>query len=129
MPSLARITPTVLLQGEGLVLLLLSCAAYQHLFPHRWLLFALLFLAPDVSLLGYITGSGRWAAALYNTLHTSAVPVLLGLASYLCGWRTGVALALIWFAHVSFDRGLGYGLKFAEGFKPTHMQRAGIWRD
>jgi Domain of unknown function (DUF4260) len=129
MPRFARITPTVLLQIEGVVLLLLSCAAYQHLFPHHWLLFALLFLAPDLSLLGYATRSGRFAAALYNAIHTSAVPVLLGLASYLSGWRTGVALALIWFAHVCFDRGLGYGLKFAEGFKPTHIQRAGIWRD
>jgi hypothetical protein len=107
----------------------LCCAAYQHLFPHRWLLFALLFLVPDLSLLGYATRSGRFAAALYNSIHTSLLPLLLGLGGYLSGWRTGVALALIWFAHISFDRGLGYGLKFAEGFKPTHIQRAGVWRD
>jgi hypothetical protein len=35
----------------------------------------------------------------------------------------------MWCAHISFDRALGYGLKFAEAFKPTHIQRAGIWRD
>jgi hypothetical protein len=84
---------------------------------------------PDLSLLGYATGPGRFAAALYNSMHTSALPLLLGFGGYASGWQTGIALALIWFAHITFDRGLGYGLKFEEGFKPTHIQRAGVWRD
>ena|ERR1700691_665378 len=129
MPPRTRVTPSTLLQLEGLFLLALCCAAYQHLFPHRWLFFALLFLAPDLSLLGYTTRSLRFAAALYNTGHTFTLPLLLGFASSLSGWHTGLALALIWCAHISFDRALGYGLKFAEAFKPTHIQRAGIWRD
>jgi hypothetical protein len=129
MPHLTRVTPTVLLQLEGLVLLALCCTAYQHLFPHRWLLFALLFLLPDLSLLGYAANAPRFAAALYNSIHTFTLPALLGLASYLFSWHTSLALALIWFAHISFDRGAGYGLKFAEGFKPTHIQRAGVWQD
>jgi hypothetical protein len=129
MAAHTRVTPTALLQLEGLALLALACAAYQHLFPHRWLFFALFFLAPDLGLLGYAAGAPRFAAALYNSLHTSTLPVLLGFASYLTTSHTGLALALIWFAHISIDRALGYGLKFAEGFKPTHLQRAGIWRD
>jgi hypothetical protein len=129
MPAPTRVTPTLLLQLEGLALLALACAAYQHLVPHRWLLFALLFLAPDLGLLGYATGAPRFAAALYNSLHTFTLPVSFGLASYFTASHTGLALALIWFAHISFDRALGYGLKFAEGFKPTHLQRAGVWRD
>jgi hypothetical protein len=129
MPAHTRVTPSILLQIEGLLLLALACAAYQHLFPHRWLFFALLFLAPDLSLLGYTTNRLRFAAALYNAGHTFTLPLLLGFASSLFGWHTGLALALIWFAHISFDRALGYGLKFAQGFKPTHIQRAGVWRD
>lgn len=129
MPSRARVTPTTLLQIEGWTLLALGCAAYQHLFPHHWVQFALLFLLPDLSLLGYATNSPRFAASFYNSLHTFAFPVLLGLSSYVWDWRIGLQLALIWFAHISFDRGLGFGLKFIESFQPTHIQRAGVWRD
>jgi len=129
MPAHTRVTPSILIQLEGLFLLALCCAAYQHLFPHRWLLFALLFLAPDLSLLGYATNALHFAAAPYNAGHTFTLPLLLGFASALSGWHTGVALALIWFSHISFDRALGYGLKFAEAFRPTHIQRAGVWRD
>ena len=123
------ITPTILLQLEGWILLALSCALYQHLVPHRWLLFAALFLVPDLSLLGYVTGPSRFAALLYNSAHSYLLPLLLGLASYTATWHSGIAIALIWCAHIAFDRGLGYGLKFAEAFKPTHIQRAGVWRD
>ena len=31
------------------------------------------------------------------------------------------ALALIWAAHIGFDRALGYGLKYAAGFGVTHL--------
>jgi hypothetical protein len=31
--------------------------------------------------------------------------------------------ALIWCAHIGFDRTLGYGLKYAEGFGYTHLGR------
>ena len=119
----------MLLQCEGLALLALCCTAYQHLFPHRWLLFALCFLLPDLSLLGYLTRSSRFAAALYNCVHTSFFPALLGLGSYLHGSPTGLAFSLIWLAHIALDRGLGFGLKLAEAFQPTHIQRAGVWRD
>jgi Domain of unknown function (DUF4260) len=131
MPSQPRtsITPTVLLQLQGWILLVLSCALYQHLVPHHWLLFAALFLLPDLSLLGYATGPTRLAALLYNAAHSYTLPLILGFASYAAAWHLGIPIALIWCAHIAFDRGLGYGLKFAEGFKPTHIQRAGVWRD
>jgi hypothetical protein len=32
-------------------------------------------------------------------------------------------LALIWLAHIGVDRALGYGLKYPDGFKDTHLQR------
>jgi hypothetical protein len=35
------------------------------------------------------------------------------------------ALALIWLAHAGFDRALGYGLKYASGFRDTHLGRIG----
>ncbi|NMM27217.1 MAG: DUF4260 domain-containing protein, partial [Glaciimonas sp.] len=35
------------------------------------------------------------------------------------------ALALIWFVHIGVDRMLGYGLKYPEGFKVTHLGTIG----
>jgi hypothetical protein len=29
--------------------------------------------------------------------------------------------SLIWFAHIGFDRALGFGLKFPLGFRVTHL--------
>ena len=34
-------------------------------------------------------------------------------------------LALIWAAHIGFDRALGYGLKYPSGFGDTHLGRIG----
>jgi hypothetical protein len=45
--------------------------------------------------------------------------------SLLAGWPLGVAVALIWAAHIQFDRMLGYGLKYASGFGDTHLGRIG----
>ncbi len=36
-----------------------------------------------------------------------------------------IAVALVWLAHIGFDRALGYGLKYAEGFGFTHLGRLG----
>jgi hypothetical protein len=32
-----------------------------------------------------------------------------------------IPLALIWFAHIGFDRLLGFGLKYPTRFKDTHL--------
>jgi hypothetical protein len=39
----------------------------------------------------------------------------------LTGDATLVAGAAIWLGHVGFDRMLGYGLKYATGFRDTHL--------
>jgi hypothetical protein len=36
---------------------------------------------------------------------------------------TGLAIALIWSAHVGIDRALGYGLKYNDAFASTHLGR------
>jgi hypothetical protein len=36
-----------------------------------------------------------------------------------------VPIALIWANHIGIDRMLGYGLKYAEGFRFTHLGRIG----
>jgi hypothetical protein len=35
--------------------------------------------------------------------------------------RTTLLLSLIWTAHIGFDRLLGFGLKYSNRFKDTHL--------
>ena len=39
--------------------------------------------------------------------------------------RWALSLGLIWLAHIGFDRALGYGLKYTQGFRYTHLGRVG----
>jgi hypothetical protein len=116
--------PDVLLRLEGLLALVVGCIAYQYLYPHHWGLFALLFLVPDISLLGYLRPASKTSAAFYNLVHCYVLPFALGLLAWERGGVLGGQLALIWTAHISFDRCLGYGLKFPESFRYTHIQRS-----
>lgn len=89
-----------------------------------WWIFALLFLAPDLSLLGYLFGP-RLGALAYNAAHTyvgAAVCFAAGIAFQVPAM---VSAATIWCAHIGFDRALGYGLKYTTGFGATHLGRIG----
>jgi uncharacterized protein DUF4260 len=39
------------------------------------------------------------------------------------GAPLAVGVASVWFAHIGMDRMAGYGLKYASGFKDTHLGR------
>jgi hypothetical protein len=67
---------------------MVACIAYQRLYPHHWGVFALLFLAPDASLLGYLRSAKKASAAFYNLVHCYVLPLLLGLLS----WEQGSVL-------------------------------------
>jgi hypothetical protein len=113
--------PKSLLHIEGAAVLIATCIFYQQ--PHdHWLWFGLLFLAPDFSMLGYLAGK-KPGAVFYNLGHTYAAPFLLLLVLWLSGQTAYAWLALIWLAHIGFDRMLGYGLKYETAFKDTHLQR------
>ena len=112
-----------LLRGEGLVLLICAVALYWRA-GGDWKLFAGLFLIPDLSFLAYAAGS-RLGAATYNAMHATVAPLLLGVSGVVLGQPLAIMLALIWLAHIGFDRALGYGLKHASGFGFTHLGRIG----
>lgn len=117
------LTMSTLLRMEGLVYLCGGAVAY-HQFGGGWLVFALFFLAPDLSLTGYFLNA-RTAAILYNMAHSTLGPLVLALAAYTADWHAGGLAAAIWFAHIGFDRVLGYGLKHFSGFADTHLGRIG----
>ena len=107
------------LQAEGLALLLTAVALFWRV-GGDWRMFALLFLVPDLSFAGYLAGP-RVGAVAYNAMHSTLTP--LGLAGIGATFDRPAALmlALIWLAHIGFDRALGYGLKQARGFGFTHL--------
>lgn len=112
------------LRLEGLCVLAAAAYAYAHS-GRSWLLFAALFLVPDLSFAGYAAGP-RAGAIVYNLAHSYAGPLILGVAAAATG--TTLAWALIWTAHIGFDRALGYGLKYPTAFADTHLGRIGRGR-
>ena len=116
-------TPLWLLRLEGVALLVLAVAIYARS-GSSWVLFAVLFLAPDISFAGYLLGA-RTGAAVYNAAHVTILPIALALAGRFSGMEILVNYALIWLAHIGFDRTLGYGLKYPAGFGFTHLGRVG----
>ena len=115
--------PIALQRLEGGVLLVLSLLIYSKL-SGPWLLFAVLILAPDLSMLGYLRGP-RLGAAVYNLGHTWLLPGVLAAVGILAGLSFALAVAVIWFGHIGVDRLLGYGLKLSTGFQDTHLGRIG----
>jgi hypothetical protein len=114
-------SPGVLLRVEGIVVLALAVLLYW-VNGGSWVLFGVLILAPDLSMLGYLAGR-QVGAGVYNAFHSYALPGVLAAGGLFGGSAVAVSLALIWFAHIGVDRAVGYGLKYATGFKDTHMER------
>lgn len=107
---------------EGL-LMLLAALVYFEINGASWWWFSLV-LAPDVSMVGYLANK-RVGAFCYNLGHSLVLPLFgLAAAAYSqTGWLT--ILSLIWLAHIGLDRMLGYGLKYSDNFKHTHLGSIG----
>lgn len=104
---------------------LFALAAYLFsLLGHSWWWFFGLLLAPDVSMVGYLAGN-RVGAWCYNLFHHTGVAVLVYLAGIYTGSDSIKVAGLILLAHSRMDRLLGYGLKYENGFKFTHLGNIG----
>jgi len=107
-----------LLRLEGLVVLAVASLAYGTM-GGSWWIFAVLFLVPDLSMLGYLRGP-KLGAALYNLGHSYITPLAFGAVAMSQAPEYQI-YALIWIAHIGFDRALGYGLKYSSSFGATHL--------
>lgn len=111
------------LQLEYFAFLLLGILAFGQT-GLSWWWFAGLFLAPDISMLGY-TVNNKTGAFFYNLFHHLGLAVLI--------YVVGTALSLpyvqmagaILFGHSAFDRLLDYGLKYPDSFQNTHLGKIG----
>ena len=104
-------------------MLILAVILYAKI-GKSWWLFAILFLAPDLSLIGYLADA-QIGSIIYNVAHTLIGPFILATVGLFAFTDIFSAVALIWIAHIGFDRTLGYGLKYAAGFSFTHLGRIG----
>jgi hypothetical protein len=110
---------TLLLRLENLALAITAGLAF-HAVGGNWVLFAILFLAPDLLMLGYLAGPSI-GARLYNLAHTYVAVALLSALAWTTGFEWWLQIALIWCVHIGLDRALGFGLKYPSGFADTHL--------
>jgi hypothetical protein len=91
---------------------------------YSWWMYALLFFLPDVSFAGYLinTKFGSW---IYNLLHHKGIMIGLILIGYFAETHILLAVGIVFLGHAAFDRVFGYGLKFSDDFKHTHLGRIG----
>lgn len=105
-----------------------AAAVYVAGFGGPLWLFALLLLAPDLSMLAYLAGP-RVGSYGYNLAHTYVAPLSLAGAGLALAAPPAVLVALVWTAHVGMDRAAGYGLKHASGFRHTHLDGGEVTRE
>ena len=112
--------PLVLLRSEGVALLAMAAVLYGS-YGRSLAAVVVLLPAPDLGLLGSLR-SRRAGAVTYDLTHTYAPPAALGAFGVLSGAAVGVAVALVWFAHIGMDRALGLGLQYPDGSGCTHLR-------
>lgn len=111
------------LKLEETGMLILSCYAYSLLGEPWWIFFAF-FLAPDLGMLGYLFNT-KTGSVTYNFLHHKGVAAVIWIAGIMTDVMALEMTGIILFAHSSFDRILGYGLKYSDSFAHTHLGMIG----
>ena len=109
----------LLIRLEELFMLIVSVYAL-YVLNSPWWYYLLMFIGPDISMIGYVAGNaaGAWS---YNLFHHKSVAVAVFIAGTALQLPELQAAGIILFGHSSMDRAMGYGLKFNKGFKYTHL--------
>ena len=108
-----------LIKIEEFALFILSIYLFTRL-DYAWWWYALLFLAPDLGMLGYLINP-RAGALTYNLLHHKAIAVVVYLIGAVLSIPPLQLAGVIILGHSSADRVLGYGLKYPDAFQHTHL--------
>ena len=87
---------------------------------YAWWWFPVLLLTPDIGMLGYIVNT-KVGAFTYNLFHHKAVAILVLLLGYYLSNDIIALTGIILFSHSAMDRIFGYGLKYPDHFKHTHL--------
>ena len=109
----------------------LVCLAILIGFNVEWWVYLLLLLGPDIGMLGYLINS-RVGAVTYNVLHHKGLALVILLIGFfivpyaMTDTADGISetvrlVGVILYGHASMDRIFGYGLKYSDDFKHTHL--------
>ncbi|MDR9418703.1 DUF4260 domain-containing protein [Gracilimonas sp.] len=109
---------------EEIVLFIGSFLLFGLATDFSWWIFALLFFLPDISFAAYLinTKVGSW---IYNICHHKGIMIVLILTGYFAEMEWILAVGIVFLGHAAFDRVFGYGLKFPDEFKRTHLGKIG----
>ena len=83
-------------------------------------IWSLLFFSPDISMLGYLVNA-KAGAITYNIFHHKGIAIAIAAAGYFMHVEVLLSIGILLFAHSSFDRMMGYGLKYFSSFNDTHL--------
>lgn len=108
-----------LIKLEELAMLALSIYGFS-LLPYAWWWYLALFLAPDISFLGYAAGN-KAGAVVYNLFHHKGVAIAIYVAGACLHSDVMLLTGVVLFGHSCMDRFFGYGLKYFSGFSDTHL--------
>lgn len=108
-----------LLKLEELGQFLFSIILFEQL-DFAWWWYPACILLPDLSMLGYLvnTKAGAWS---YNIFHNKLLAIVIYCIGFWFGDAALLLAGLILFGHAAMDRIFGYGLKYDDDFKNTHL--------
>ena len=109
----------LLLKLEEAAIFLLCLLLFIQLNFAWWWFPTLLFL-PDIGMMGYLVNP-KVGAYMYNFFHLRFIAAIAAAYAITYGNDNWKLAAIILFAHISFDRVLGYGLKHTDSFSNTHL--------
>ncbi|WP_430895329.1 MULTISPECIES: DUF4260 domain-containing protein [unclassified Paraflavitalea] len=109
-----------LLKLEQGGLIFLFSYVYFTMFPGEWKFYLALFFVPDLSFAAYAL-SKKTGAIVYNILHHQGFLAVLAFGGYYYSNEWILKLALVFLSHSTFDRFMGYGLKYYDAFEHTHL--------
>jgi len=89
-----------------------------------WWWFPALILLPDLSMIGYLFNT-KTGAMLYNLFHHKGLALLIAVTGFIIGNQSVMLAGTILFSHSAMDRMFGYGLKYDDDFKHTHLGQIG----
>ncbi|WP_221394434.1 DUF4260 domain-containing protein [Dyadobacter sp. NIV53] len=112
-----------LLKLEDLAQFLLAIFLFTRL-DFAWWWFPALILLPDLSMVGYVVNT-KTGAIMYNFIHHKGTGILVGVIGLISGNQAILLAGIILFGHSAMDRIFGYGLKYNDDFKHTHLGQIG----
>lgn len=109
----------ILIQLEEIAKFIFAYLASLYL-DFDWWVFLVWLFVPDLSMLGYLANP-RLGAWLYNLFHHQALGIAAGVAGLYFSLPQLQLAGLVLFGHSALDRVLGYGLKYPDDFRHTHL--------